>query len=130
MVLSFDATGLHRIRGKQAPFGGWERMGVNPKVEAKPMVEKGQQAQKCHGRHGVACSFGKNGQALRVSRGHGQCLWCCLERLQEACDRRATRGGLVQSFKKMFDAARQSPGPAAREVSGLLCGAGVQAMEV
>lgn len=66
MVLSFDATGLPRIRGKQAPFGGWERMGVNPKVEAKPMVEKGQQAKKCHGRDGVACSFGKNGQALRV----------------------------------------------------------------
>lgn len=61
MVLSFDATGLPRIRGKQAPFGGWERMGVNPKVEAKPMVEKGQQAKKCHGRDGVACSFGKNG---------------------------------------------------------------------
>lgn len=79
-------------------------MGVNPKVEAKPMVEKGQQAKKCHGRDGVACSFGKNGQALRVSRGHGQCLWCCPERLQEACDRRATRGGLVQSFKKMSDA--------------------------
>lgn len=49
MVLSFDATGLPRIRGKQAPFGGWERMGVNPKVEAKPMVEKGQQVKKCHG---------------------------------------------------------------------------------
>lgn len=59
--------------------------------------------KRCQGRDGQACTFGKNGKALRGSYGHRQCLWCSPERLVEACDRRASRGGLVKSFKNMSE---------------------------
>ena len=98
----FDVTGLPRIRGKQEPFGGWEQMDVKPK-EKQVAPTKGKGTKTCPGRSGQPCSFGKNGQAAWRSRGHEQCMWCSPERLLEACDRRANRGGLVKSFKNMSE---------------------------
>ena len=98
----FDVTGLPRIRGKQEPFGGWGQMDVKPK-EKQVAPTKGKCTKTCPGRSGQPCSFGKNGQAARRSRGHEQCMWCSPERLLEACDRRANRGGLVKSFKNMSE---------------------------
>lgn len=104
-----DVTGLPRIRGKQAPFGGWEKLGKAAAVQEKQEMEQQDRgrterwSKKCHGRDGQACTFGKNGKALRGSYGHRQCLWCSPERLVDACDRRASRGGLVKSFKNMSE---------------------------
>ena len=104
-----DVTGLPRIRGKQAPFGGWERLRPAAAVASKEDVEQQNRGAsdrwtwKCQGRDGQACTFGKNGKALRGSYGHRQCLWCSPERLVDACDRRASRGGLVKSFKNMSE---------------------------
>ena len=87
VALPFDATGLPRIRGKQAPFGGWERLSPAAGVELKQGVEQQDSGRserwikKCQGRDGQACSFGKNGKALRGSYGHRQCLWCSPKRL-------------------------------------------------
>ena len=105
----FDVTGFPRVRGKQVPFGGWERLSRSIDTEVKPGVkqQEGEDEErwvrKCQGRDGQACTFGKNGTALRGSYGHRQCLWCSPERLVEACDRRASRGGLVKSFRNMSE---------------------------
>lgn len=104
-----DVTGLPRIRGKQAPFGGWEKLERAAAVQEKQEMEQQDRgrterwSKKCHGRDGQACTFGKNGKALRGSYGHRQCLWCSPEWLVDACDRRASRGGLVKSFKNMSE---------------------------
>ena len=68
-VAPFDVTGLPRVHGKQEPFGGWEHMAFIP-TENQVAPSKGKGTKKCPGRSGQACSFGKNGQALRRSRGH------------------------------------------------------------
>ena len=108
-VAPFDVTGLPRIRGKQKPCGGWERLSRAIETEVKPGAKqqdsghKERRLWKCQGRDGQACTFGKNGKALRGSHGHRQCLWCSPKRLLEACDKKASRGGLVRSFKNMSE---------------------------
>ena len=106
MIARFDATGLPRVHGKQAPFGGPEvkvKQVVGKGIQAKKRHTKGSGTKKCPGRSGQACTFGKHGQASWSSRGHRQCMWCSPDRLLEACDRRGSRGGLVKSFKNMSE---------------------------
>ena len=120
----FNVTGFPRVRGKQVPFGGWERLSRAIETEVKPRMEQEDSGQ--------ACTFGKNGKALRGSHGHRQCLWCSPKRLLEACDRRASRGGLVRSFKNMSEEQQGRAMALARasKVPGLVCGVGSQASQV
>ena len=61
-------------------------------------------ARKCPGNGGQPCQFGKDGKALRTSRGYLQCIWCSPSRLLEACrSTKASRGGLTRAFQSMTE---------------------------
>lgn len=107
MEAAVTVTGLPRLRGKQEPHGGWEAVRAKPWVLKKLEDLRKQQmmhARKCPGNGGQPCQFGKDGKALRTSRGYLQCIWCSPSRLLEACrSTKASRGGLTRAFQSMTE---------------------------